>query len=652
MTVRAVEWKKPYTWGTAIEITEDKVINLLLREANNLLQVNGDNELYCDLQLNDELRPTDDFPVGVTTGRIVEDNGWDRTGTILCAKTTSWDNVKLVYTDEGEIWIDNWTGTFKKLYLASEVDDLLSELESELKDYVDNKSTFKPYPAEFVTNLTTAQFLTSIENQDLPVGNVYLWQVSLSDMPVWVNVQAEVEVYIYPQNIVYCIMRSAEVVPYVWQVNSYSNRWWEPIANQYTGSSAPLNPTEWMIWYDTTNDVLKTYDGTQWNEVWWNQWVAWWSITGTLSDQIDLQNALDWKQDVLQAWNWITISSTSQQRWRRSASTLSISIDTDVVATQWEIVWKEDTLTAWANVDIYEAPVYEIITVNDMMGPCQPWFHVPTYNEWDNIDTAWYNLWAWVSSSNSFISKYLKLPLAWYRANDTWTVWNVETRWYYWMCIHGQYNWWASYRIIRPERAFSTSHYDSLWLSIRPFKDTPVAPDSDWTVLYQGSWSAGIFHNPDLWLISISSNWTTWYTIADKNIWATVVWNDWDTLSAENCWWFFQRWNNYMFPRIWSVTTSSSTVDASSYWPWNYYSSSTFIAINGSWSNPENRNLRWWVSQGTSQQRVPTWETVHTIKAVPTVWTTAPADPVTWTMWYDTWNSAFKIYDWTTRQTV
>lgn len=126
MTVRAVEWKKPYTWGTAIEITEDKVINLLLREANNLLQVNGNNELFCDLQLDDELRPTDDFPVGVTTWRIVIDNWWDWEWTILCAKTTSWDNIKLVYTDAWEIYVDNGTGTFTRMYKKPEVDALLA----------------------------------------------------------------------------------------------------------------------------------------------------------------------------------------------------------------------------------------------------------------------------------------------------------------------------------------------------------------------------------------------------------------------------------------------------------------------------------------------------------------------------------------------
>lgn len=32
-------------------------------------------------------------------------------------------------------------------------------------------------------------------------------------------------------------------------------------------STAPASPSEWDMWYDTTNDVLKTYDWTNWNEV-------------------------------------------------------------------------------------------------------------------------------------------------------------------------------------------------------------------------------------------------------------------------------------------------------------------------------------------------------------------------------------------------
>ena len=103
-----------------------------------------------------------------------------------------------------------------------------------------------------------------------------------------------------------------------------------------------------------------------------------------------------------------------------------------------------------------------------------------------------------------------------------------------------------------------------------------------------------IYHNSADGLISLSSDWINWITISDKNLWATTVWNSWDTLSEANCGKYYQRWNNYWFPRTWSVTTSSTQVNASNYWPWNYYSSSTFIKYSWRWDTTDNRNLRWW----------------------------------------------------------
>lgn len=82
----------------------------------------------------------------------------------------------------------------------------------------------------------------------------------------------------------------------------------------------------------------------------------------------------------------------------------------------------------------------------------------------------------------------------------------------------------------------------------------------------------------------------------DKNLWATTVYNSGDTLSQANCGNFYQRWNNYGFPWTWNVTTSSTQVDASSYWPWNYYESDIFITLIGDWSSVQNDNLRWGVT--------------------------------------------------------
>lgn len=120
--------------------------------------------------------------------------------------------------------------------------------------------------------------------------------------------------------------------------------------------------------------------------------------------------------------------------------------------------------------------------------------------------------------------------------------------------------------------------------------------------------TAGIYHSSDLWLISLSSDWTTWTTIADKNIWATTVYNYWDTKTASNYWWFFQRWNCNMFPFSWSVTTSSTQVDTTGYWPGNYYSSATYIKTNPRDSSG-NHDLWGWTTGTVEARKWPcdTW---------------------------------------------
>ena len=139
-----------------------------------------------------------------------------------------WDNIGMLEFD-----IDNY-------YTKSDVDtNFLKKNNTTVytptqnynpatKKYVDdNAVTFKPFPNGFVTNSTTSAFLNSIEALSLPAGMAYLGQVNLSDMPDGVTVQAEVEVYVYPQNVIYCVMRSAEVSPYIWGCNSYEYRGWE-----------------------------------------------------------------------------------------------------------------------------------------------------------------------------------------------------------------------------------------------------------------------------------------------------------------------------------------------------------------------------------------------------------------------------------------
>ena len=240
---------------------------------------------------------------------------------------------------------------------------------------------------------------------------------------------------------------------------------------------------------------------------------------------------------------------------------------------------------------------------SDMQWPCPDWYHVPTKDEWVAVKTVWTTLWGWGSAWTNF-GIALKLPFTGRRNYNDADVYDVGSDGRYWSSTPGDadnaYRFYFHSSYVSPQ----DRSYRSIGYSVRCFKDSPVVPTSSWTKLYWTSIEAGwIFWSSDLWLISMSSDWITWITIADKNLWATTVWNSWDTLSEANCGWYFQRWNNYMFP--WpnsseTITKSATQVDATWYWPGNYYSSSTWITTNPRHdSTSDGKNLWWWVSQWT-----------------------------------------------------
>lgn len=243
---------------------------------------------------------------------------------------------------------------------------------------------------------------------------------------------------------------------------------------------------------------------------------------------------------------------------------------------------------------------------NDTQWPCPDGFHVPLTEEWASLCSILTSTFGF-ASNRSTMNTYLKMPSAWLRHAYDAKVYSQSSEWHYWsssaLNINYSYSLMFYSSWLRPQ--YYTDQYPAYAYSIRPFKDTPVIPNSSRSTLYQWSWSAWIFHNATLWLISVSWDWTNWTTISDKNVWATTVYNSWDALSETNCGKHYQRWNNYGFPFTWSVTSSSTKVDASSYWPWNYYSSSTFIIVTRSpynWSSVQNDNLRWWVSKWTQDK--------------------------------------------------
>lgn len=308
----------------------------------------------------------------------------------------------------------------------------------------------------------------------------------------------------------------------------------------------------------------------------WNiYWFAWtWTVQNT-NTQVDASNYWPWNyfsSDIFIKSSW-EIGNNANLRWW----------------TTWVQQWPAlitKRYYGWKLIYDYSA----------IQWPCDEWFHIPMKSELVSLVGFVSSL--WIDTSNwIWLRNYLKMPFSWGRQDGTSLI-AQWTQWLYWESDTTSY---AANCLIIWDGGLApwSNYYRYYWYSIRPFKDKPVIPDNSWTKLYSWTWDAGIYHNSTLWLISISGDWSNWITIADKNLWATTVYNNWDTLSETNCGKYYQRWNNYWFAWTWTVPSATWGIDVSNYWPWNYYSGSTFLLYNNSnydWALPSNDNLRWWVT--------------------------------------------------------
>lgn len=239
-----------------------------------------------------------------------------------------------------------------------------------------------------------------------------------------------------------------------------------------------------------------------------------------------------------------------------------------------------------------------------MRGPCPEGFHVPSRTEIDNL--RWMMVQLGLGTIAAYWSKLFIPPCSHmsitYQGTNNWI--SHSTGWIsLWTCN-------ASGERAENLFCYSTDTWPNMIRiqkvvasHIRPFKDGYVQPTASWTVMEGTLWSAWVFWNQTDWIISITTDWTTGCTIADKHLWATTVYSSWATLSGANCWKLFQWGNNYWFSYDHNnVVDSTTQVNVDNYWPWNYYSSSTFTAPIYWWNRfydwalNANDNLRWWVT--------------------------------------------------------
>lgn len=126
-----------------------------------------------------------------------------------------------------------------------------------------NPVTFRPFPSGVDTTHSTQDFMNSILALHPETGMAYLGTVSLSDMPAGLT-QEEVEVYVYSNYVIYCVMRSTDVAPYQWWCASYNYQGWRPSGggSTYTaGTNIQISSSNVISATDTTYSNFVGTDG-------------------------------------------------------------------------------------------------------------------------------------------------------------------------------------------------------------------------------------------------------------------------------------------------------------------------------------------------------------------------------------------------------
>lgn len=188
-----------------------------------------------------------------------------------------------------------------------------------------------------------------------------------------------------------------------------------------------------------------------WNPINWNPWSL--PIDGhivvcgeNISDRFVLKAMNQWAYWI---WGYDTLWATSHPSY-----------------WNYYIFWNGELESWWVSEDVAETITWESSTSEgkeQMQGPCEPGYHVPTYYEWRSIVLL-------MSGAN--VSNSLKLPFSGIRyQNDA----NVIFQWqlaYYWTSSPDSS--WGGAHYVSPSsdwQLFSWGHYPNTSISVRCFKN-------------------------------------------------------------------------------------------------------------------------------------------------------------------------------------
>ena len=330
MAVRIKDWMIPYTWWQWIEITNNHVINVLLRKFNNLIQVNGDRELYVDLQLPEWIQPDDDFPVWVTTGKILAEDWWYQSWIILNWKTTSWDYIRFIYANDWHLYYDPWTWVWIEFWTWwgwVQINVATASTLWIIKLGTDTKQTIV---AELPSTEAWRTYPVQLNADNQAVVNIP-WTDTTYTAGTNVSIDQNNEISVTLPN----------VLVYKGTVQDLSD--------------LPASWTVWDTYFVEWEDWMYSWDWTKWSYVWWT-WIDtsnFFDKTVDTSDDITQgttnlfvtqqeKNTWNGKQDPISAWDGIDITNNVVSN--------TLPFDPDNAGSLGQFLKKTNDGYAWADI--------------------------------------------------------------------------------------------------------------------------------------------------------------------------------------------------------------------------------------------------------------------------------------------------------------
>ena len=386
--------------------------------------------------------------------------------------------------------------------------------------------------------------------------------------------------------------------------------WWTKYYNSDWSSAINYLLTSWTTLYAqwTVNTYTVTLSA--------NGWTAWTtSVTSTYNASMPTIAVLptrtwytfNWYYSATSGWtkyynsDWssaisylLTSGTTLYAQWTANTYTVTLS------ANGW-IAWTTSVTSTYST----SMPTIAVL-------PTRTWY---TFN-WYYSATSWWTKYYnsdWSSAINYLLTSGTTLYAQWTANTYTvsWSFWtnaSWSTILVCWSNVTADSN--GSFSVTRNYWSVCNDILATLsWYSCSTTTNWPASLTSNisniaWSCTYVNSyasctWTTRVvnFASTTYWSCSSSDivvctwNWT-WYTLAACNVWTNIAWT-W----TWSYWYYFQWWNNW-WTLSWRLTPLTTLVDASSYWPWNYYYDTNIIwwtdlTSPWDWSSVQNDDL-WW----------------------------------------------------------